>query len=86
MTLAFNVKERVPPACCVTPSIVTSIEPFSGGTLDRVKSVVDPSPVKLSILLSEISNVSTFLAIRLPQKTSLDDVQLQIQFYDYLLL
>ena len=47
---------------CITPSIVTNIFSLFGGVLDRVNSVVDPLPVKLSILLSDISNVTVLLA------------------------
>ena len=43
-----------------------------GGILDKVKSVVLPSPVKLSTAVASISNVGKEFAIILPQKTSFD--------------
>ena len=43
-----------------------------GGILDKVKSVVLPSPVKLSTAAASISNVGKEFAIILPQKISLD--------------
>ena len=42
---------------CVTPSIVTKILSLVGGDFESVKSTVLPSPVKLSTLLSLISQV-----------------------------
>ena len=42
---------------------------FSAG-FDKLKSMVVPSPVKLSTLLSVISKVGKLFANRLPQKTS----------------
>ena len=58
--------------CGRTPLIVTTILPLLGGILDKLNSVVLPSPVKFSTLLSLISKVSIVFAIILPQKTSFD--------------
>ena len=56
----------------MTPSSVTSRSLLLGGTFDKVKLVVEPSPVYASILLSEISKVSCASPIKLPQNASFD--------------
>ena len=58
--------------CWTTPFIVTTILLLLGGVLDKLNSVVLPSPVRLSTLLSDISKVSIVFAITVPQKTSFD--------------
>ena len=42
---------------CVTPSIVTKTSSADGGVFVKVKLVVVPSPVRLSIVLSDISKL-----------------------------
>ena len=56
--------------CCNTPSIVTITLSLFAGIVERVNSVVLPSPVKLSTSLSLKSKFSIVLAIILPQKIS----------------
>ena len=55
-----------------TPSIVTKTFWLFGGTFDKLKSVVLPSPVKLSTVLSEISKVTLLFVNTWAQYTSLD--------------
>ena len=55
---------------CITPSNATNILSLLTTALDRVKVVVLPSAVKVSTLLSEISNVGKLFATRLPNITS----------------
>ena len=58
-------------ACCKTPSSVTSNDWTFGTFLEREKLTVLPSPVWLSILWSERSNVPSVSPNKLPKKTSL---------------
>ena len=44
--------------CCVTPSSVTKTSWLEGTSFERLNIVVDPSPVKLSIVLSSISKLA----------------------------
>ena len=55
-----------------TPSIVTNTFSLFGGTFDKLNSVVLPSPVKLSTVLSEISKVTLLLVNTWAQKISVD--------------
>ena len=57
--------------CCNTPSNVTSKHSTFGTFLERLKLVVLPSAVWLSILWSERSNVPSVSPSKLPKKTSL---------------
>ena len=43
---------------CVTPSSVTKTSSLEGTSFERLNIVVDPSPVKLSIVLSSISKLA----------------------------
>ena len=56
--------------CWTTPSRETKILSGSDGIADKLNAVVDPSPVKLSSLISWASKLSTVFDIMLPQKIS----------------
>ena len=68
---AYDLTVSLSLGCCNTPSIVTITLSLFAGIVERVNSVVLPSPVKLSISLSCKSKFSIVLAIILPQKISL---------------
>ena len=57
---------------CITPSSATKILSLLTTALDKVNVVVLPSPVNVSTLLSEISNVGKLFATRFPNIISVE--------------
>ena len=60
--------------CWTTPSRVTRTLVLFGGILERLNSVVVPSPVNVSILKSTGSKLLCISAITCPQNTSLAEL------------
>ena len=56
-TTVYDFADALVDGYCVTPSIVTKTSSAEGGVFVKVKLTVVPSPVRLSIVLSDISKL-----------------------------
>ena len=54
----------------MTPSSVTRISLLEGTSFERLKDTVDPSPVKLSTVLSSISKLAAASPMNVPNTLS----------------
>ena len=57
----------------MTPSSVTKTSSFEGTSFERLYDVVDPLPVKLSIVLSSISKLGAVSPMNVPNTLSTED-------------
>ena len=57
----------------MTPSSVTKTSLLEGTSFERLKDTVDPSPVKLSTVLSSISKLAAASPMNVPNTLSTED-------------